>query len=50
VHDRRVHREFSSFDEFKNFFYSFFDAHSTSFNEIDRLILEEGYKDTFTFE
>jgi len=40
-------KEFSSFDDYKAYFYSSFSEYNISQDELDRLMLEEGYKDKY---
>jgi len=47
IQDRNIYKEFPSFSDFEEYFHSFFDAYGLAKDEIDRLILEEGYKATF---
>ena len=47
IQDRDIYEEFSTFNSFKEYFYSFFHELGISNIEIDRIILEEGYKDEF---
>jgi len=47
MQDREIYKEFQSFEEFKAFFYSLFAEHQISQDELDRLILEEDYKEKY---
>jgi len=47
VQDRNIYKEFLSFNDFEEYFHSFFGAYGVAKDEIDRLIIEEEYKDRF---
>jgi len=47
IKDRNIYKEFSSFDDFKTYFRSFFSVYDIAESEIDKLILEEKYKERF---
>ncbi|MCL2360116.1 MAG: hypothetical protein FWC74_10275 [Candidatus Bathyarchaeota archaeon] len=47
IPDRNIYKEFLSFDDFKEYYHSFFNAYGIGKEEIDRLILEEGYEVNF---
>ena len=42
-----TYKDFQSFDEFKIYFHSLFNEVATTKDEIDRLILEECYENTY---
>jgi len=47
IQDRDIYKEFLSFNDFCEYFHSFLNAYGIAKNEIDRLILEEQYKERF---
>jgi len=47
VQDRDIFKEFLSFEDFKTYFYSLFAEYQISQDELNRLILEEDYKDNY---
>jgi hypothetical protein len=47
IQDKNMYEEFSTFDSFRIFFHSLFNNCSISQNELDRLILEEDYKNKY---
>ena len=47
IHDRNIYKEFLSFDDFRAYFYLMFEGVQTSQNELNRLILEEDYRNRY---